>query len=217
VPDEWYRSPAWEDEARADFETRLSRARKTSRQQYLFIKAAQLRSAGDFQTARELLQRVIDEPDGFLHVVVSAWQVLAELAVEQGDRSTAVDLYRRILTASPDGSGTDGNVEIALAELLLDSDSVQDWTEAGELLNAWATKQGTKFNRSQFRWHLAAIRVGQVFDDHDVVRRSAVAALDLAASGPQLPRHKDVGLVQTDQATLERLWKLAKSGNAGCP
>lgn len=208
--DEWFRSPAWDDEARADFEVRLSRAHKTNRQQYLVLKAAKLRSVGNVEAAHELLQRVIGESDGYLLELITAWQHLAELAAERGDRATAVGLYRRILAEGPDVSGTDGDVEVALAELLLDTGSDEDRAEASELLQSWVTKGGIKFNSSQFRWHLAAIRVAQAFDDREAVRRSAIGALELAGHGPQLARHKNVGLVQTDHATLQRLWRLAK-------
>lgn len=210
VADEWYRSPTWDDDARADFERRLSRARKTGRQQYLLLKASKLRSVGKVEAARELLHRATEEPDGLFFHVVEAWQQLAELAAQRGDRSTAVELYRRILTEGPDVSGTDGNVEIALAELLLDTGSEEERAEASELLSSWLTKPQTKFNHSQFHWHLAAIRVAQSAGDREAARRSAIEALNLAGSGAQFARHKDVGLVQTDRATLQRLRQLAK-------
>ncbi|MGO8956786.1 MAG: hypothetical protein ACLQFR_05360 [Streptosporangiaceae bacterium] len=45
---EWFRSPAWDESARADFEVRLSRARPHNRQQYLLIKALALRDHVEF-------------------------------------------------------------------------------------------------------------------------------------------------------------------------
>jgi hypothetical protein len=47
--------------------------------------------------------------------------------------------------------------------------------------------------------------------DEETMRRAASVALDLASRGPRLPRHPDVGLVQTDEATLRRLKNIARA------
>ncbi len=54
------------------------------------------------------------------------------------------------------------------------------------------------------------IRVAEYFGDREIARSSAAAALKLAGSGPQLLRHKDLGPVTTDKATLRRLKRLSK-------
>lgn len=49
VADDWFRSPAWDEAARADFEARLGHARPGNWQQYLGIKGVSLRAAGNVE------------------------------------------------------------------------------------------------------------------------------------------------------------------------
>jgi predicted Zn-dependent protease len=211
VAGDWFRSPAWEEAARADFEARLGRAQPHNRQQYIRIKGLALRSAGHTDAARKLLERAADQPEpyGALHQSVAAWETLADMAVERGDRATAEQLYRRILTL-PNQSGSTGTIEISLASLLLDTGRTHDRDEASALLDAWAKRDEMKFDRDLFQWHLVLIRLAEAAGDRETVQRAPKTALILAERGPQLPRHPDVGLVHGDKATLKRLHKLAK-------
>jgi predicted Zn-dependent protease len=210
VAEEWFRSPAWDESAQAEFEVRLGRARPRSRQQYLRIKGLALRDHGEVDGARALFQRVIREP-GFDHEAAFAEEILGDLAAREGDRAAAERHYRRVLAAYPAISGTTGTVQISLAELLLDTGLEADRGEALALLNSWiADTARTKFDSQLFRWHLALIRAAEQAGDQETVRRAARAALELAGRGPQLSRHKDVGLVQTDPSTLHRLRMLVR-------
>lgn len=210
MADEWFRSPAWDEAARAGFEARLARSRPYNRQQYLRVKAVSLRDGRNHAAAWELFQRVVNEPDGDLLEVVFARENLGDLAAERGDYNTAMEFYRRVLTEEPTLSGTTGDVEISLAELLLDSSLPADRDEARRLLDSWVARDILKFNSSLFRWHMALIRLAAMTGDRETVRSAAKTALELAQRGPQLSRHKDVGLVETDGATLTRLRKLAE-------
>lgn len=211
MTEEWFRSTAWDDVARADFEARLARSRPYNRQQYLRIKGVSLRCAGKTDAARALLQRAADypQPPGYLHEAVAAWEMLADIAAERGDRAPAEQIYRRIL-AMPNQSGTSGTVEISLADLLLDTGNAEDRAEANALLNAWIERDGMKFDHVLFRWHLVLIRLAEAVGDDPTAQRAANAALTLAERSPQLPRHPDVGLVHADEATIKRLRKLAR-------
>ena len=210
VADDWFRSPEWDEATRADFETRLARARPHNRQQYLRIKGLSLRAAGRTDGARELLERAADCGDGYFFETVSAWETLADMALVGGDRERAEQLYRRILAEQPSLSGTSGNVEMSLAEILLDTGRPDALNEAVALLKSWIERAGKKFDNQLFRWHLDLIRAAHAIRDRETVKRAASTALQLATRGPQLPRYPDVGLVQTDNATLERLRKLAR-------
>jgi predicted Zn-dependent protease len=180
-----------------------------NRQQYLRIKGLSLLDAGHLSGARELLERAASSPDGYLGQTASAWETLADMAADRGDRDAAEQLYRRILREQPSRSGTSGCIEMSLAEVLLDLVRTDDLDEALALLQSWAERDGLKFNSQRFRWYLDLIRVAEATDDEQNARWAAGAALDLVSRGPQLPRHPDVGLLQTDEATLQRLRKLA--------
>ncbi|MBL7492773.1 hypothetical protein I6A60_15590 [Frankia sp. AgB1.9] len=206
---DWFRGAEWDDSAQAAFETRLARAREYSRPQYLRIKAVCLRRAGNAEAARALFERVADFPGGSLGEKASAWEELAELAVERGERELAERLYRRVQAEQPSSSGTTGTIEIALAELLLDKGFEEAADEAFALLSSWIDRAGLKFDNHLFRWHLNLIRYAQMVGNEETVRRAAATAVTLATRGPRLPRHPTVGLVHTDEATLERLRALA--------
>lgn len=211
VADDWFRSPDWDEAARGDFEARLARARPHNRQQYLRIKGVSLRAAGHLDGARDLLERAARSRDGYFFQTVAAWETLAEMAADRGDLETAEQLYRRILREQPSLSGTSGSIQLSLAEILLDSARPGALDEAMALLNSWIERKHLKFDSQLFRWHLDLIRVSEATGDKETVSRAASVALDLASRGPQLPRHPGVGLVQTDEATLRRLRKLARS------
>ena len=68
------------------------------------------------------------------------------------------------------------------------------------------------FNNDLFRWNVAAARVAVSLGDVETRQRAARSALDLASSGPQLPRHPTVGLVSCDKKTLKWLGRLASDG-----
>lgn len=206
---EWFRQPGWDAADREDFERRLARSRPYNQQQYMRIKALALQEAGETRGSQELLQRILDYPDGYAHETAFALERLGDIASAQGDRDRAKGYYRRVLADHPSLSGTTGSVEISLAEVVLDEGSAGR-AEALELLNAWIARPELKFNSQLFRWHLALIEAAEQRGDRDTVRRAAATALELASRGPQLPRHKDVGLVHTDKRTLRRLRKLAK-------
>jgi predicted Zn-dependent protease len=156
--------------------------------------------------ALELLERAATSADGYFSQTVEAWETLADMAAERGDRQAAEQLYRRILRERPSLSGTSGSIEMSLAEILLDYGRTEFLDEAMALLNSWIERKLLKFDGQLFRWHLDLIRVAEATGDEETMRRAASVALDLASRGPRLPRHPDVGLVQTDEATLRR-WK----------
>lgn len=166
MADDWFRSPAWDEPTRADFEARLARSRPHNRQQYLRINGVSLRYAGNVAAARELLQRAADypEPDNALHQTIAAGESLADMAAERGDRSTAEELYRRIL-ALPNQSGSTGTIEISLADLLLDSGRPEDRDKALDLLDTWMARDQLKFDHVLFRWHRILIRIAEAIGD----------------------------------------------------
>lgn len=166
-------------------------------------------NAGLENPAAALLRRSIDLGT-YMHETASAWESLGDIAARQGNRDEAIAYYRLILSEQPSLSGTSGTVEISLAEVLLSSRQQPDIGEAIGLLDSWMNRDGLNFNSRLFRWHLALIEAAEAIGDRETARRSALVALQLAERGPQLPRHKDVGLIRTDEATLRRLKVLSK-------
>ncbi len=124
MADEWFRSPAWGPEDRADFEARLARARRTSRGQYLRIKGLALKDAGDREGARSLWLRVLDDESAS---GVQQWPTLEHLGDLDFDDAPAEaeSRYRQLLDVDPTLNGTTQMVEVKLAELVWHSASAR--------------------------------------------------------------------------------------------
>ena len=201
--DEWFRSPEWHSVAREDFQRRLGRSRKTSRSQYLRIKAIALGDAGNTDGALELLRRVVDEyPDAL--DVPHAFELIGDYERASGRLAEAEFAYRYILAHWPDLNTTSGMVHISLAEVLLALERV---TAALDLLEEAVPH--LQFNSQIFRWNLALARAADLQGDVETRRLAARRALELTEQGPQLSRHPEVGLARPDLATLALLRRLA--------
>jgi tetratricopeptide (TPR) repeat protein len=201
--DDWFRSPAWDADARADFEGRLARARAHSRPQYLRIKGLALADAGEVQAARVLWERVLGS-DGHEFQKAAATEHLAD-SYSADDPERAIELFRLIVDSR---NGTTSTQEIKLAELLLDRGTPEDLSEVNRLLNGWVDRR-LPFPNAHFRWNLAIIRLAEAANDREAIREAARRALDLADQGPVFTRHPTVGLVDADTATILRLQELA--------
>jgi hypothetical protein len=210
VTRDWFRSPDWSPEAQRDFEARLRRARGHSRPQYLRIKGLALGGAGEAEGARQLWLRVLDSTEEFAELEYpGALEHLGD-SYAAGNPALAEHYYRRLLAEYPSLGGTTATQHIKLAELLLDRGTAGDVDEAADLLDDWAQSARVPFPNAHFRWQLAAIRVAEAKRDPDASRQAARTALSLAGLGPVFPRHKTVGVVHADKATLKRLRKLAR-------
>lgn len=126
--DEWFRSPAWDEQIEAAFEERLRRARPYNQPQYIRIQATHLLSSPDprvREAGRGLLRRVITTfPDG--SEARTAMEQLGGSLADEGRLGEAEQALRetlRMCAQSPAGrSGTSGIAELRLAEVILAGD-----------------------------------------------------------------------------------------------
>lgn len=204
MADEWFRSPAWGAEDQAEFERRLSRARATSRDQYLRIKGLALNGAGHRDGARSLWLRVLGDECVF---GVEQWPTLEHLG--DLDFETAPDeaesRYRQLLKVDPTLNGTTQMVEVKLAELLITKATPDSLAEAWSLLESWRTDRHSPFPANHFNWAVARARWGEAADRVDVTRESARMALDFSEAGAPFSRHPGVGVVKNDKHLLKWL------------
>jgi predicted Zn-dependent protease len=214
VPDEWYRSPGWDDAARVEFEHRLSRARAHNRPQYLKIKALALADAGLLDEAKALLTRLTSQYPDSLDAPY-ATELLGDVARRQRRAEDAERHYRAVVAGWSSLNATSGMVEVSLAELLAERGDRKACEEALGLLERWLHRGGLRFNSQLFRWHLALVATAGRLGDHQTVQHAARTALSLVDRDPQLPRHPTVGLVEADEHTLTRLRQLAGDGPSG--
>jgi hypothetical protein len=200
--------PKSDPEAMAEFERRLAKARPTSRAQYLRVKAATLlerRTPGATSVAIGLLTRVVTEYDDRLDVP-SSHELLGEAYRRVGDLGAAEHHLRACIdTRYENRSGTTGVTELSLAEALLDQGRT---AEAGDLLALEGLPRALRWNAQIFRFVVACARYEAMTGGDPTPW--AKRALDLAADRtPQLPRHPDIGLIETDEATLDEMRRFA--------
>lgn len=203
APD-WFRSDGWTPRDRDDFETRLKRARATSRPQYLRIKALAIEEEAP-ESAEDLLRRVVAEYPENWPEVAYAHERLGDLRLRALDVMKAEFHYRMALETSPTLSGTTGEVHLKLGELLLDRDGPTD--EVNGLLEA--SKSLIGLNQSVFRWHVLRARAAAAGGDHATAASSAKLALDLLDVPPQFSRHSTVGLAKASEELISMLPGLA--------
>lgn len=209
MADDWFRSPDWSPTARADFEARLKRSRDWNHAQYIRIKGLALREAGQFQAARSLWERILEQDLGHDFEKAGTLEHLGD-SYRDTEPERATQYYRRLLAEHPTLNGTTATVEIALAELEMAKGQRADTEEALALLNSFLERGTSQFPNVLFRWHLVLIDIAQATGERQTVQRAARNALDLAARGPVFARHKDVGVVHADRRTMRRLRRLAK-------
>lgn len=170
MAEEWYRRPEWTPQARADFEARLGRARRTSRAQYLRIKGSALHDAGLVAEARTLWRRVVDDAEALSIERAAALEALADSYVGR-DPDAAERHYRVLLADFPTLNGTSGTAEIALAELLADRGGPEDVDEAADLLESFLARGTSRFPDVMRRWNRVTLRLGELVGDEETVQR----------------------------------------------
>lgn len=210
MEEEWFRSPAWGEADRADFEARLARSRGYNRAQYLRIKGLALSDADEMVGARDLWLRVLADDGEFSEMEgFTALEHLGDSYVDD-DPTLAEAYYRRLLADNPSLKSTTATQHIKLAELLIRRGAEQDLEEAAELLIQWPEAARIPFPSAHFQWNLAVIDLAESTGDLKTAVEAARRALDLADRAPVFPRHRTVGVVHAERRDLARLKRLAK-------
>ena len=216
LPQDWFRTDAWDDEAKVEFERRLGRASVTKRPQYLRIKGLALAAANQHDAARALWLRVLREYPTDLDVS-AATEHLADMERRLGAKETSERYYRQLLQQSPTLNATSGMAEVSLAELLIDRGDERSRSEALTLLDS-ALHRRQLLPDELFRWHVALARAALDMGDVETQQRAARTALRLAekATGP-FPRHPTVGVVQADEGAIGWLEEVAAGSDTRHP
>jgi hypothetical protein len=211
--DRWFRSADWDEASQAEFTARLARARPHNRYQYRRIKALALLEARDRvrqAAGRALLEENLALPDLPPHERTLALGTLARNDLVGGRLSSAMRSLRGALAiGGPDASGTTGEEEIELAEVLLTRGGAGDIREAKALLDRRASDLPV-FVRSRYRLAVAQVQASLLQADVSAAADWASTALALAATQDSgLRHHRELGLVDADEAQLAWLREVA--------
>lgn len=196
------------------FEQRLSRATPQHRPQCLRIKATEILDQSEdpeaWHLAARLLGRVIDDYPDALDVPM-AHVGLARYHRRLSHWDKALHHYQLAIDlTSPSRSGSTGIEEADMAEVLVERNAPGDNTRALELLASDYLLSQRHFNSTLFRIAVCQARAqSRLGVDPSAAAREALWLASITE--PQLPRHPAVGLVDSDQHTLEELKRYASS------
>ncbi len=163
VSDEWFRSPAWDEAARTEFERPPDvgppgRPRPAPAPQGPQpARPGRARRGPGAAAALAATRPALDAA-----ARACAHEQLGRIAVQQGDPALARTHLRSALADDPTArrhAGTSGTVEIALAELLVDTREDAALDEAATLLSAWIERSGLQQPAQLFRWNMALLRI----------------------------------------------------------
>lgn len=206
--DRWYRSADWDEASQAEFAARLRRARPYNQVQYRRIKAQALLDTNDparQRAGRAMLEENLAISNLFSFERTVALTTLARHERSRGHLADALRALRQALAVGgTDASGTTGEEEIELAEILLARGDDADIPEAKAILDRRASDPPI-FVRSRYRLAVGQTRVCLALGDPAAAATWASQALELAETEHSgLRNHPDLGLV--DPPAAERTW-----------
>jgi hypothetical protein len=208
---EWYRSVTWDAEA---FEARLRRARPASRPQYLCIQGLTLVETGDparIAIGVQLLRRLYeDKSEDARFEWSTAPEYLADAYVAAGEVDVAPSLYVEACERQQ-RSNFRGLPEFKLGALVLDHRLDAHYRTALDLLVESGRQGSWYLDWHKFEQARLVAQLAERLKDKETARAAAREALDLARTrtAPEFPRHRDVGLIATDEVTLDALRTIA--------
>lgn len=115
---DWFRKERWREAERTDFFTRLGRAKRDNRAQYLRIQAVHLERAGELEAAVDLLEILLDRYRDQLQVA-AAYHQLARCFEMLGRKEGAEAAYRSSLVAMRDVPHSRTNAHLDFAHFVV--------------------------------------------------------------------------------------------------
>jgi len=210
--DDWYRSAAWDESDREDFEARLARAR-SGRSQYLFLKGAVLSATDDLKlrdAGRGLMTRSLEDLLDDMVTVIRVHHAIAGAYAKDGMYAEASQHYEAALKIEDDGLPVITRSDLELAELIVAAGWKGRYVEAQSWLDHF-WKSNDPFPVTRFRALLTEARIANRLGEVDTARQNAESALALLTKNRSpFSHHPDIGLIKTDEATFRELEHLAR-------
>ena len=213
MKEEWFRRSTWTAADREEFETRLGRARTSSRAQYLRIQAVHLEETGRddlLPPAIELLQRVVTAYPDSLDVAL-AHHLRGRCHERMGDLTMAIEAYRAAIQAEQRQPNVRTDAALDLTLLVADRRLTALFGEASEVLAARA-EDALPFPNQRFKLHAARALLAEGHDPTAATHeaRRALQAAEATHSGFRY--HQGVGLVGELHADLRRRLEILAFG-----
>ncbi len=134
---DWYRKKSWTKADEEHFFTKLSRARKNGRAQYLKIQAIELLYTKDnklLNIAKELLQKVLDDyPDNNLEKS-SVYKIFGDIFLLEKNLEKAIEYYRKAIDFEKVYPNVKTNSDIIYSELIIKNQLTNEYLNVEKIL-----------------------------------------------------------------------------------
>lgn len=134
---DWYRKKSWTKEDEEHFFTKLARARKDGRAQYLKIQAIELLYTKDnklLKIAKELLQKVLDDyPDNNLEKS-SVYKTFGDIFLLEKNIEKAIEYYRKAIDFEKVYPNVKTNSDIIYSELIIKNKLTNEYLNVEKIL-----------------------------------------------------------------------------------
>lgn len=150
--DEWYRHTTWTDQDREDFHSRLKRARRYNRPEYLRIQAYYLAEAGNHPAALELLEQFFELDDGSLDLAMAQLQY-AESLFATGHPQQAAQAFRDCLETERKRPNVQTDAWVLFAWHAIEAGQTELFSEAHAVLNEFEDLRTRDFPVQIYRYH----------------------------------------------------------------
>lgn len=134
---DWFRKKTWAKDDEEHFFTKLSRARKDGRAQYLKIQAIELLYTKDnklLNIAKELLQKVLDDyPDNNLEKS-SVYETFGDIFLLEKNIEKAIEYYRKAIDFEKVYPNVKTNSDIIYSELIIKNKLTNEYLNVEKIL-----------------------------------------------------------------------------------
>lgn len=151
---EWYRGENWGSQDKTSFYEKLSRARETSRSQYLQIKAYHLIESKNKKLAKEaivLLEKALKYPNAMTSVI---YYFLGQAYRLLGDNKNAVKFYKKAIEEQNFKCQSYTQADTEYLALIIEDRAIESNTDILKIVNL-QLKRDPLFLESAFMGHLA--------------------------------------------------------------
>ncbi|MFA6571890.1 MAG: signal peptidase I [Bacteroidota bacterium] len=215
---DWYRLPAWSKKDQELFENKLNTTRSRLQKAHsLRIKALVLLDSNDptsHDAGRVLLKRIISDYPDQKGEVVYAYEGIGVSLQKDGNYKEAEEFYRKCISFYKEKLGNTGwtiNSHLYLAEVIVQTEQKDNYTEAEHLLDEWKKRHQSMFNSEIYRYCVLRARLATKLNkktDAITYARNALSAAE-AGKHPQFSRHPTEGVVREDSKTLDEMRQIA--------
>ena len=196
MPRDWFRRETWSEKEKTDFESRLGRARRSSRAQYLRIQGTHLADAGLLLEALQLLDRVVEQHPDDLQVTTAQHQ-RGQIFLRLGRTADALAAFRHAIARESQMPNVRTDAWLDFSLTVARQGLVDVYDEVLALLDRRTSTDplATMFPVQVFKLHAARAMIRADRDEAGAAGDAAKALHAAASTDSGFQYHAHLGLV----------------------